>query len=606
MNKKSIFDYLILGLFILCMGLAMTAALDYVGAAQDRPYLKQGVLLLSTMALALLAVVALRLCRKAAVRIKPIPIHIAAYSLFAVILVVGLLLRLQVINNSPVSPADEYKAYYDIGALLSRGELRDADNLSYRQYIAKFPSMFGYPRLILSRVFSVFGESARAALMTNLAFSLGSIALVFFLARQAGCGLVVSLLCMAAMAFWPSYIQYAGVVAPEPSFTFLLLLCILAFIMLTRRSRNLLRDRFPVAGLIVLIALGIMLGFANSIRPTMALVLVIAMCITFLLTPRVKLDVETGAIRQALSRGWLCALVVCCCYFLTTVILAQSVTDAIGMKTAAGITGAGYSVMTGTNAQSGGRWNEEDAAFFDKIFAETGSAREAHNESMQVALSRIVNNPEDTLNLFVYKYRDLWQSDDYAAGQNPLRLAEQDGLTAEDQALAENQRAGASQFYFMALLFALISAIQKWSGKERVGPAMHLSILFFIGTALLHMFMQTQIYFHYAMIPLLLLLSACAMTSWQERVALSAVVPSMRIRKKEGVDDDAEDLSGPKKKPALGEMSSPFSAYDMVDAIQDGHITVTLSRASVLSAQAEKERGETQSTAKEPAPDAQE
>lgn len=46
-RKKNLLDYLALTLFIMCMGLALSASLEYVTRATEREYLGQGIWALS-------------------------------------------------------------------------------------------------------------------------------------------------------------------------------------------------------------------------------------------------------------------------------------------------------------------------------------------------------------------------------------------------------------------------------------------------------------------------------------------------------------------------------------------------------------------------------
>ena len=53
-RKKNLLDYLALTLFIMCMGLALSASLEYVTRATEREYLGQGIWGLSMAGLSLL------------------------------------------------------------------------------------------------------------------------------------------------------------------------------------------------------------------------------------------------------------------------------------------------------------------------------------------------------------------------------------------------------------------------------------------------------------------------------------------------------------------------------------------------------------------------
>ena len=63
-RKKNLLDYLALTLFIMCMGLALSASLEYVTRATEREYLGQGIWALSMAGLSLLALLLGRISRK--------------------------------------------------------------------------------------------------------------------------------------------------------------------------------------------------------------------------------------------------------------------------------------------------------------------------------------------------------------------------------------------------------------------------------------------------------------------------------------------------------------------------------------------------------------
>lgn len=63
-RKKNLLDYLALTLFIMCMGLALSASLEYVTRATEREYLGQGIWVLSMAGLSLLALLLGRISRQ--------------------------------------------------------------------------------------------------------------------------------------------------------------------------------------------------------------------------------------------------------------------------------------------------------------------------------------------------------------------------------------------------------------------------------------------------------------------------------------------------------------------------------------------------------------
>lgn len=111
-RKKNLLDYLALTLFIMCMGLALSASLEYVTRATEREYLGQGIWVLSMAGLSLLALLLGRISRKCGQKMQPLPKNIVMIVFGAVLVGVGVYLRLWVIWNIPVEPDSDFETYY--------------------------------------------------------------------------------------------------------------------------------------------------------------------------------------------------------------------------------------------------------------------------------------------------------------------------------------------------------------------------------------------------------------------------------------------------------------------------------------------------------------
>ncbi|HML49091.1 MAG TPA: glycosyltransferase family 39 protein, partial [Clostridia bacterium] len=455
----------------------------------------------------------------------------------------------------------------------ARGRLMTAQGLRYREYAAKFPHTIGFPSLVLAPAFRAFGVRVSVALAVNLALSLGSVALVYGIARRVH-GRLMGLFAMGLAAVWPSHVLYASMVASEPVFTLLILAALYALSHVLILGEDSFRWRHPVAAVALLPAAGIVLGIANGIRP-MALILAIAVCLA-LLWQNERLPLELGAARQILSRGWLCALIVFLCYSLTSTVLTSRVYAIVRMEPAQGLTASGFNFMIGTNVRNKGVWNAEDAAFFDGVYEATGSAQQAHRESLDVALERIRSAPEDTLDLFVYKFRDLWQTDDFGIDWNLLWAEQQGKLTEGLKAWLESLRPVSRELYLLVLAWALAAAIHQWRKRARLDPIFLIGMLFFLGTAALHMLLETQVRYHYNMIPFLILLAMYAPAAWRGELGETAPA-APKVEK------------APRKE--LPPPAQPKPGVDLGKAIREGHIRITLTEESARVAleQPEKE-----------------
>ena len=160
-RKKNLLDYLALTLFIMCMGLALSASLEYVTRATEREYLGQGIWVLSMAGLSLLALLLGRISRKCGQKMQPLPKNIVMIVFGAVLVGVGVYLRLWVIWNIPVEPDSDFETYYRMANHLLNDTLMSAEGAVDRRYIALYPHTIGFPMLILWPTFAIFGASVR-------------------------------------------------------------------------------------------------------------------------------------------------------------------------------------------------------------------------------------------------------------------------------------------------------------------------------------------------------------------------------------------------------------------------------------------------------------
>lgn len=566
-RKKNLLDYLVLTLFVMCMGLALSASLEYVTRATEREYLGQGIWVLSMAGLSLLALLLGRVTRKCGRQIGALPKTIVMLVLGAVLVGVGIFLRLWVIWNIPVEPDSDFETYYRIANHLLNDTLMSAEGAVDRRYIALYPHTIGFPMLILWPTFALFGASVQNALYANLVCSIIAILLAGDVARRVA-GRMGALVAVALMSLWPSHILFSNMVATEPSFTMLILLAADMMTCLLDRRRGSLYDVSPSRMLGVLALLGVVLALAGAIRP-MAVVLLAAYCVAQLCVtgdPTHRIRVE-GA-RYATSQPILCIVLVLVCYLLTGGIISRAISDIIGEKPASGLYASGYNLMVGLNTGSGGLWNETDSEFFTQAYESTKSASAAHQACMEVAAKRFQAEPENVLNLMVYKFRDLWRTDDFGIDWNLLWTEQQGTLTPELRALLESIRPVGRILYMAVLLFATLGAVEMWRRKLTPNAMMLVCMLFFLGTALSHMLLETQVRYHYNMIPFLIIIAAWTVASWSKTAEEKVEVRTVYL-----------------DRPASSEEKKDNIHFDMAKAIAEGHVHVSVTENVANEAQ---------------------
>jgi hypothetical protein len=556
MRKKNALEYIMLALFIMCMALSMSAALEYSSVGTERPYLLQAVWMLGLVLVSLLLFFGIRLLNKVSPRLSDRAKNWIALGVCAALIAVGALLRIAVIERIPVEPESDYETYYRIAGELLNDTLLSPEGDLDRRYIAMYPHTIGFPMLILLPAFKLFGQSVRVALYANLVCSMISIVLCAHIGKRLA-GRVGMVTAALLMSLWPSHVLYANMVATEQSFTMLLLLAADLMIGVLERNVKSLYARSPGRALVYLMLTGVILAVAGAIRP-MAVVLLAAFAVVLLTRgadPEGKVPLE--GMRYALSAGWFCVLLMLIPYLATDAVISRGIGDQILETPASGLTASGYNLMVGVNVESQGHWNEEDSEFFAKAYDETGDASEAHRQCMQVAFQRMTGEPENVLNLLVYKFRDLWQTDDFGIDWNLLWTEQQGTLTPELKQAFEDIRPVGRLMYMSVLLFALVCALNAWRGRRAPQPMVMVFVLFFLGTALAHMLLETQVRYHYNMLPFLILLATLGVAGWRQRAA----------------EEPPERVVYLEREKAIKEHDD-HTHFDMDAAIREGHISV--------------------------------
>ncbi len=229
--EKNWFYHFCIALSIAGMGYILIAGVSDAQGNQEYPYATKGLLILifflTWAGVNFLALLSARLSITA--KLKKYHNYLLAMEVIYVILILILAfaVRLFVIENLPMEPASDYKTYYEIAKMLKEGVLQEKGE-GYCNYIGMFPHILGYC-YILKTIFVVFGTTIWNGQIANVFFSVGTVFLIYRIARKLG-GRMAGLAALTASAFWPSQILYVNMLAAEYSFSFFLYLCVLLFL----------------------------------------------------------------------------------------------------------------------------------------------------------------------------------------------------------------------------------------------------------------------------------------------------------------------------------------------------------------------------------------
>lgn len=577
--RRNAFFYFALLVFLLCMLLAMGCVLHRLGEGQEYPYLLKGIWVLGTLGIAMLLLAAGAVGGRLRVREKldgyPALVRAVEYLLAAVILAAGLILRLRVVNEMPMAPNSDYKTYFEIAQLMNRNALI-RDGVGYCDYVAMFPHVFGYPK-VLSMAFGLFGDSLRTALIFNLVMEMGCCVLVWRIGRMA-VGRLCGLISLALFAFLPSVILYSNFVASEPLFTFLLLLAVWLFAR-TLKDRD--REKHSWLCAAELVLLGFTLAFGAFVRP-MAVILLIAVIICLLpgkkqLPALPKNDIPLGL--RAVDKGWKRCLILVMVYFFSSFLMTVATGYAVDRTLAGSSASYGYNLLVGLNLQSYGGWNQEDADYLYAALDATGSAQEAQLTCRDMALQRLQTSPRALLDLFVHKFDVLWGNDDYGASWNILFMDQQGNLTADRESFLYRMMDVSDLYYLLLLSGSAVFGVLMFRRKPGV---LYACVLLFCGTVVLHLLVENQNRYHYHALPLLVLFTGAAASIVLTEVKQAVMAREERKRRdeKERAEREEKIRVRNREEQEITRLRAEalHAQFDMDRAIREGHIRVVASQ----------------------------
>jgi len=578
--QKSAFSYFVIILFLIAVLFALVCGISDMGVAREYPYVIRGaffvLLLLLWLLLNSAAAVAARLELEDHMRSGSLISKVTEIVLVAVTLALAGWVRYLVLVNIPMRPASDYKTYYEIAGMLKDGTLTK-DGAGYCDYIAMFPHVYGYPR-VLATLFRFFGTSVSVAQNFNLILAVATVYVTYLTGRLAG-GRLAGITALLLSAFWPSQVLYITQFAGEFLFSFLLMLSLYLFVLSVKICTADMRH--PMLGVLLYIALGVTLGFCATVRP-MALIVVITvfLCIFSqnLFIPAEKAEHQSISL-MILSRGWLRCLIVLICYCMITGSTNLSIEHTIDRPLASGSASFGYNLLVGLNTSSEGGWNAEDAALLYDEYARTGNANQAHLACRDLAVQRLTRDPSSIFNLFLRKYHILWGNDDYGGTWNIVFLNEQGNLTPARESFLYASRDVGNLFYLLCVAFSGIAGIFLWRKGNDVEYAF---ILIFVGTVGMHLFVESQNRYHYHALFMFALLAGCAVNGIyrmnrakvlklrEEKEAVEAQNREKQARIQKMHEDEAQLTQ-------LREAAMQ-SKFDMRDALEKNLIHVSVSQ----------------------------
>lgn len=382
----------------------------------------------------------------------------------------------------PIQAAD-YRTFFHVARDLSEGI-----HPGMKDYVAMFPHILGYSAF-LSIFLRLFGESIAVAAALNVVLTTISGIIIFILGRKMTdtyCG-------AAAFLIWsvcPSKLLYNTMVLSEPYYTCLLLL----FFLVTERIIDLMKQNKPnrTAGILLLSALSaVILVLVQTARPIAIIpILALAGWVLFLS--------DAAFLRRTWKRWILSGTVLVFCYAGGNQLWQAYATEQLE-QTPPSI--PGYSIYVGFNLDTSGSYADEDMALLqDRYFGEYEKNAEAAQRSMfEDAKERIISTRKEIPQMMLTKLQTLLGHDEGGAFYAIESLSERQYRIS---CIISNV------WYYCVWIFAIMGTAGLW--KRRENGLILCILLFVIGLILAQLLVEVAARYHYAVIPMLLLVSVYA------------------------------------------------------------------------------------------------
>lgn len=404
---------------------------------------------------------------------------------------------IRLVNTTPVS---DFEAYHEWAAGLTRGVIISPE------YISLFPHTLGYP-LVLSLVYSLIGKSILVAQLLNVLLSAGIVLCVYAIGATLG-NRKTGVIAGVFQSLWPSQVFFTTIISTEALFTLLMLVSL----QLVLRGLHLTEWK---AGFFHLALAGLVIAFANAVRP-LGLLALVAAGVTVLFFYGGSPTLRFWQTRLGLLAVMLLA------YGAGSEAIRATQQQALHRQVGGSLTG--YWLLVGANPANAGGWNEVDAAMlFEGYQGGATSPRELNQAMLALAVERIRSDPVGYLRLLAVKRSKMWDTDSYGYQLNVSTLRRRDPGLVDIKAYRQPLRWLSDGYYLVILFLSLIGAVLGLRREER-GPVM-VFILVLLGAAVIFLFAEAQTRYHYPMLPGLALLAAYAVFLWEKGNRLPAELP---------------------------------------------------------------------------------
>ena len=382
----------------------------------------------------------------------------------------------------PVQAAD-YRTFFQVAKDLSLGV-----HPGMKDYVAMFPHILGYASF-LSLFLKLFGQSLAVAVALNVVLTTVSGIILFYLVLQRT-DLIAATLTFLLWILCPSKLFYNTMSLSEPYYTCLLLLFFLAIqhteVFLPKGGNG----RF-IKIIAAAFVCGAILTLIQAARP-IAVIPVIALILWIVLL------MDREILRNHWKEWLLMIIVLVLSYWGGKGLWCSYATDQLEQVPPSV---PGYNIYVGFNLETNGSYSDTDMDLLQsRYFGEYERNAEAAQQSMlQDAKLRISEAKPVMLRLMLLKLRTLLGHDE-------------GGVFYAMESLSNGQYRIccilSNIWYYLILLFSVCGSAEIWKRKE--SGSVLVCILFVIGLILAQLLVEVAARYHYALIPILLIVAGYA------------------------------------------------------------------------------------------------
>jgi len=309
----------------------------------------------------------------------------SAEFLLCILIGIALICRLIWVFSVNTQPVSDFLIMYNTGAEAFKGNFTGFHGTAY---FARFPHIT-IPALYFGFFQWLFKSPLIAIKLTSVVWSTISVYLIYSIVKEVfGKGMALSAALIAAL--YPAFIMYTSVISTESAALCLFLWSVYIFIKVIKKKLR--AEWFLLCGL--LLSMG---NFLRMVGPVMVIAYIM-----YLLIFRSSLHSLKGSIYIAVS--FLVPLVL-----ISTLLIKTDLTENPLWK---GVEPASTSILKGTNLQTMGGWNPEDAAIYEKYDRDYEAVDKA---AKAIIKDRLTNTPPFKLvRFYIAKYSTQWSVGDYA------------------------------------------------------------------------------------------------------------------------------------------------------------------------------------------------